>query len=267
MRNVLGVAVLAMSLALYASAAGAQLYFSQDNNLNGLYTLSTTTGAATLVGAGNTAVFSNTVGLAESGNPSVLLGSTWTQIATINADGSGATVLPNSASAEGLAYDPSANLLYGAINGRFFTLDPATGTLLSPLPGPGADVEGLAYSPLNGGTIYGLAGFAGPRGNLYAYDIAGASWSLVGFTGIEFDLCGLAFDPAANTLYGIGSQDPNLYAINPTTAAAVLIGNTGLRNTGGGLAFIGGAAVPEPGSAALLVGLLGGAGVLLRRRR
>jgi hypothetical protein len=107
-------------------------------------------------------------------------------------------------------------------------------------------VEGLAYA---NGFVYGLAGFSGPRGNLYRYDIAGNSWSFVGDTGIDFNQTGLAYDPLLNTLYAIGSQDGNLYRVNPLNAVTEVIGPTGLGLVGGGLAFV---PIPEPTSLFLL---------------
>jgi hypothetical protein len=101
----------------------------------------------------------------------------------------------------------------------------------------------LAYA---NGSIYGLAGFGGPRGNLYRYNIGSNSWSFVGDTGIDFNEAGLAYDPSLNTLYAIGSQDGNLYRVNPANALTQLVGPTGLGARGGGLAFVPG--IPEPTS-------------------
>jgi hypothetical protein len=237
------------------------LYFSQDNNSTGLYTLSTINGAATLLG--DSAVTSQTVGLAESGNPAKLLGSTWTEIASINADGSGATVLPGSSAAEGLAYDPTTNTLYGILNNDFFRMNGTTGVFIANLTSPGTDLEGLAWAP--GGIIYGLGGFGLTGGPLYRYSIGADSWTFIGNTGVNFSENGLAYDPITNTLYGIGEQDPNLYRINPLNAATSIVGPTGLSETGGGLAFV--PVIPEPASAALAGLALAVMGIWVRRRR
>jgi hypothetical protein len=109
-------------------------------------------------------------------------------------------------------------------------------------------VEGLAYA---NGFIYGLAGFGGPRGDLYRYSIIANAWTFVGDTGIEFNETGLAYDPVLNTLYAIGSQDGNLYRVNPANAFTQLIGPTGLGALGGGLAFV--PVIPEPTSMSLWV--------------
>ncbi|MEN6334775.1 MAG: hypothetical protein ABFE01_10975, partial [Phycisphaerales bacterium] len=187
----------------------------------------------------------------------------------INADGSGASSTAGVCPTEGLAYDPSG-VLYGVSNGSFFTVDPIAGTKIANLAAPGFDVEGLAWAS---GGVYGLSGpdfFAGGTGagTLLRYDIATDSWTVVGLTGVGFDNVGLAYDAEAGILYAKGNQDSYLYGIDPLTASAWQIGNTGIVN-GGGLAFVGDAAAPVvPAPAAILLGGVG-AGLVgwLRRRR
>jgi hypothetical protein len=236
------------SLALVSGNVAAQgtgtLYFSTDSSPNGLYTLSTVNGQATHVGISG--VTNATVGLSESGNPGLLLGGEPFGFLHINADGSGAVEINPNPVVEGLAYDPTTGIAYGWWQGSGFdSYNPATGNLIANLAGPpgNADVEGLAYA---NGSIYGLAGFGGPRGNLYRYNIGSNSWSFVGDTGIDFNEAGLAYDPSLNTLYAIGSQDGNLYRVNPANALTQLVGPTGLGARGGGLAFVPG--IPEPTS-------------------
>ena len=106
-----------------------------------------------------------------------------------------------------------------------------TGAVITNLTGPGADVEGLSEG--EPGFLYGLA--AG--GDLYRYDIANDAWDLVGNTGVAFDNVGLAYDPERGVLFAKGSQDPNLYQIDPEDADTDSLGDTGIA-AGGGLAFV-----------------------------
>lgn len=256
-------------LLLSAGAASGQgvLYFSEDSNANGLYILDTTTGAATNVGASG--VGGATVGLTESPSPTLLYGSMPFGFLHINTDGSGASMF-GTTGIEGLATDPTTGTVYGVINESFFTVDPATGAILTNLASPVDDVEGLAWG--NGG-VYGIVGFGSSDTNLYFYNPGTNAWSVVASTGIDWDEVGLAYDPGANLLYAKGLQDSNLYSINPATGATTLIGDTGIA-AGGGLAFVG-ASAPQAGAipaldavglAALALALLGIALVLIGRR-
>jgi len=255
--RLISVLAVAMAVGLPGVALGqGTLFFSADNDTQGLYSLDTTTGAATHVGISG--VTSNTVGLAPSSSTKLLYGSKWSTLLHINADGSGAVDV-GGVGTEGLAFDMSTETLYGAINGSFFTVDPATGAQLTSLAMPpgGADLEGIAFG--NGG-VYGIEGYSDPTDfNLYFYDPGPGTWSIVGDTGMDWYLCGLAYDPFEDMLYAKSDGDMNLYAIDPHTAATTVVGSTGLL-PGGGLAYV----IPEPMTLSLLaVGLLG----VTRRRR
>jgi hypothetical protein len=237
---------LAASLALLALVAcsggggggggGGTLYFSQDGNGNGLYVLDTSTGAATLVGLGLTGTTSSTIGLTESGDDDVLIGSTYSEIARIAADGGNASVIVGSEEAEGLAFHRPDGLLYGIINGDFFAADVSTGLRLGTLDDPGVDIEGLASDAAND-QIFGI----GDTTDLWVYDVALGNWSIVGSIGIDWEKgAGLAYDPHGRVLYAIGASGggENLYRIDPVTAVPTLVGPTGLIGTEGGLGFV-----------------------------
>lgn len=253
MNKVMVLAIMAL-VAVPVQASGI-LYFSEDHNSSGLYTLNTSTGAATSVGASG--VTSATVGLAPSGSAGLLYGSKWLGLLHINADGTGAVDV-GGVGIEGLAYDPSG-VLYGAINGDFFTVNAANGAKITGLALPGLDVEGLAWTS---GVVYGLA----DGGTLLRYDIGVNSWTTIGSTGTNFDQIGLAYNAQAGVLYAKGDQDSYLYGIDPSTANTWRIGDTGIAE-GGGLAYVGdGDVIPAPG--AIVLGSIG-AGLVswLRRRR
>jgi hypothetical protein len=251
--SVLAAALSGVLLLAVAAASQAQLYFSRDNENSGLYTLSTTNGAATHIGL--TGVTSNTVGLAESPDPTKLYGSSWTELHLINTDGSGFVNL-GATFQEGLAYDPFNDKLYGSINGSFSLLSQVNGSVIANLAAPGADIEGLAYGH---GGVYGLPRF---DTRLFFYNPIGNSWSIVGNTGVNWDLAGLAYDPIKDVLYGKGFQDSLLYRINPLTAQTSVVGDTGIVE-GGGLAFIG---IPEPTTLTLWIWAAVAPAFVVRRR-
>lgn len=213
-------------------APAAVLYMSLDfdfDGLTGLYQIDPVTGAATKIGANG--ADTATVGLTETTDPFVLLGSNPNGVVTINADGSGATQIGNLL-IEALAMDTGTGILYGAQGANFFTVNIATGTNSGALASPGGDVEGLAFN--GAGKIFGVDS----TGNaLLSYDIAGNAWTPVGPLGIDVDNVGFAFDPAGGVLYLKGLQDTNLYRVNPATGTATVVGNTGIA-AGGGLALI-----------------------------
>ena len=210
-------------------AGNPTLYFSEDNNGSGLYTLDLATGLATNIGTSG--VTSATVGLAYDPTLELLYGSRYATLLHIQPDGSGAIDV-GGIGTEALAYDHISGILYGAINGSFMSMNPVDGSQLMSLTGPGFDAEGLAFNP-NDGRIYGIGN--GP--NLVAYDPGAGTWSTIGDTGLDWDNGGLAYDPVANVLYACGgTQGNNLYRIDPATAVPTLIGDSGVFLRGG-LAF------------------------------
>jgi hypothetical protein len=250
------VGVSLFSLTWHAPARAA-LFFSQDSNPNGLFAINTTTGTATLAGAGFTGVSGATVGLATSGTPGVLFGGMPFGLLRINIDGSGSTLV-GSQGMEGLGYDALTNTLYGQLNNQFFTVNQATGAIATTLATAPSDMDGLDFG---NGLVYGLSDL---NNSLYSYLRATNTWSLIGNTGVNWNNPGLAYDPTSNVLYAIGDEaSTNLYRINPVTAAATVVGPTGLANDEGGLAFI----VPEPSTLLMALGTIAPLTVGGRRRR
>lgn len=236
-------------------AQGGTLYYSRDGH-DELYSLSTSTGAATFIGP--TGVNSSTVGLCESGDPGYLYGSTPFGLNKIYTNGSAPTLINGSFFSEGMAFDPGSSTIYSIINESFASYD-TSGNLITDLTDPSDDVEGLAWGH---GGVFGIVGFGSTDSNLYFYDPGADNWSLVGDTGVDWNECGLAYDPGSDTLYAKGLQDSMLYAINPNTAATTLIGDTGMGE-GGGLAFV--SPVPEPTTMAVLA--IGALAAMRRRKK
>ena len=211
------------------------LYFSQDLNPNGLYSIDVTTGLPTLVGAGNSGVTGGNVGLAHreaaGGN---LVGSRDDGLLVINRDGSG-SMFVGGLTEEALAYDNTMDILYACDSGNFRTIDPATGAQITDLPDTGDDFEGLAVEP-NTGDVFGLA--SGNPADLWRYDQGTSMWNMVGSTNLNMDNVGLAYHPVTGVLYVLDGLTGNLYTLDTATGAPTLIGPHGLAGqNGGGLAF------------------------------
>jgi hypothetical protein len=211
------------------------LFFSQDNNANGLYTIDMATGGATLVGLGETGTTSNTIGLAGRGASDPLVGSTYSTLVDIELDGSGASQI-STESAEGLTYVASTDLIYAIINTSFRSISPTTGLVVEDLTDPVEDLEGLAADEA-AGVIYAV----GNDTNLWAYNIQFDAWAIVFDTGINWFLGGLAFSDVEGVLYaiGAGTNEDGVYRIDPVAATVTLVGGTGLAGLNeGGLAWV-----------------------------
>jgi len=162
-----------------------------------------------------------------------------------------------------LAGDPVAGVLYavdGSGNPKLVSVTPGgVVTDIGPTDGP-VPMAGLAFDSLNG-ILYGAG-----DGDLYTFNLSTGSATLVGSTGLGFNVnAGLAYDAATGTLYLNSAETNSLYSVNAGTGLATLIGPN-LQSGIEGLAFIpDAAAVPEPGS--LLIVALGGAAIALKQRR
>ncbi len=226
----------ALVFAAMTGTAWAQqgLYFSEDSNPNGLYSIDTSTGQATLLGASG--VTSQTVGLAPDGQDDGLWGSSWTNLNNISTTGSGFTTV-GTAGSEALAYDPATGTLYSFLNGTFSILDTAGTGVIASLPNPtGNDFEGLAWD-MRRRVLWALPGFADADTHLWFYTPTDQQWHREYDTGIDWTECALAHDSVTDTLYMKNDGDTNLYAVDVRTGQLRTVGDMGISE-GGGLAYI-----------------------------
>jgi hypothetical protein len=171
-----------------------------------------------------------------------------------------------------LAYDNSANLVYGTTAASFdgvgnllYRINPVSGaaTLVGDFGIP--SLYGLAFNQKDG-FLYGTNGEFSDTSSLYRINTATASATLIGSTGVNgvFDI---AFRPSDNALFMSSSGAFSLYMGDITTAATTLVGTYGSSTNIAGLAFVETSVVPVPSSVALMLTGLAGLGWAARRRR
>jgi hypothetical protein len=151
-------------------------------------------------------------------------------------------------SAQGQAVGRRA-VLYAAsgtfgIQGILYTLDPATGAILTTV-GPLQDAAGNSYG-ITGlkyhaatGISYGATGHQSPTNPNYLVivDPATALVTPIGPLGVGARLTDIAIDPTTGIMFGLPEFNQNFYTINTSTGEAIQTGSTGIGDTKqGGLA-------------------------------
>jgi hypothetical protein len=137
--------------------------------------------------------------------------------------------------ADGAGGNPNTNL---------YTLDPATGAVISTVGPIGFAVTGLAFHPSTG-VLYGSTGRISPGApnSLITVDPATGAGTLVGSYGVAsqcgFDtMADIAFDPTTGVLYGWAEPcNHDLYRIDIATGQATKVGDSGLTTFGSGIAI------------------------------
>jgi hypothetical protein len=128
----------------------------------------------------------------------------------------------------------------GGIAGTLYTIDPATGAVLTtvgPLHDSANNLYGLTslkYHPTSG-IVYAATSGQSPTHPSYlaTLDPATALVTPIGPFG-DMALTDLAIDPTTGTVYGISGFDQKFYTINTLTGQAVQTGSTGIGFANGG---------------------------------
>lgn len=117
----------------------------------------------------------------------------------------------------GLAYDPTANVIYGCnpVDHGVYAVDQATGQATFIGITGFATIKGMAYDT-GSGTLYCSCASCNV---LFTVNVAtGAGTSVGSFTG-GFGIEGLAHDPATGTLFALSDNSDQVMVVSKTTAA------------------------------------------------
>ncbi len=260
--------LLAVLLTCSVPAFADMLWAVDTNNTNtggNLWTIDTTTGAATQMTTTSTGV---------GGDISWLDGTLYAGAFTTIRQGFGTidpltgvvTTINGSYTGGDVAANPSTSVLYDVWSGTggLNILTPA-GSVVTHLSGNSTDssVEDLAYDAVHG-VLYGATTF----NTLVSIDTSTGDATVLGTMFPGRGSASIAYDWMNNTLYVIlfnaseGMDD--LYSLDPTNGTPTLIGPTGITNQ-----FVTGFAdlpTPEPASGALIAIGLAGFWLATRRR-
>jgi FlgD Ig-like domain len=237
--------------------------------LSGLWTVNTTTGAATYVApiqdaGGDLYLYAGGLAYDTSNHKLYALGQSFLGVSmlyTVNpATGFATAVGPSGATinfgTSGLAIDTASHKFYavGDMDGLgqhrgLFDVNPSTGaaTLIGPTVKAGAYLYDVGLDPFSG-ILYanGTNDFLGTPSKLCVLDKGSGAETVIGEHGItlgrQMYYGGMAIHPITHICYGIGSISASaagLYTVNTSTGAATLVGNFVTNGTtDGALAFV-----------------------------
>ena len=204
-----------------------------NDTTNNLYSISTVTGVATLIGA--LGVSQDLHSLARLGSLLYAINNTNNTLYSISSVTGAATLigaLGISGNFEGLAAVGSALYALNYTTGSVYSINQDTGvaTLIGALGGGGL-WESLAGL---GSLLYSIKS----DNNLYSISTVTGVAALIGALGVSGDFKSLA--GLGSTLYAIRDTNNTLYSINETTGAAILIGTLGITGEWNSLAALDG---------------------------
>lgn len=293
----LAIAAAAAALAATPALATSVLYASDETNT---YTVNTSTGVSTLVGANGLGGFDangeGSILRDLTSSATILYGAKWTAsgsgvtgaVVTINAatgaiaSTAGLTGLLETGFNRGLysiAFDASTNTLFGNTAQRLYTIDPLTGAATFVGALPTGRVVGMGVDNVSN-TLFAINSDVDAMGaeirSLYTLSKLDAS-ILSAVSLANSCACDIAFDPMGNQGY-ISSNFfdasgnflyAGLDALDGSLSSTTFVGQHGPAAPFGknGLAFLSTSAVPEPQSWMLMIAGFGLAGTAMRRSK
>ena len=272
MRFIKALCVLALVGIAVNDARAATLYgIAPFGGTPNLYTINTSTGAATLVGS--TGVSSPFDGIAFDATGTLYgytPGGGPGDLYTINPATGAATLVGSTglfAPQGGMSAQPGTDTLFAidsSSTDHLLTINKSTGaaTIVGAMGAAGRDVSGIAFQP--NGALLGVALNDNSADMLVSINTSTGLASNIGPTGLNITngLASLAFDPDSGTNFFTDSS--SLYTVNTVSGVVTLVGGHGVSGFSG-LAFdkvpLGPAAVPLPASAWMGLGLLAALGL------
>lgn len=137
------------------------------------------------------------------------------------------------AGATEIEFDPRTGTVWVQPPGLGFVVEPYaldTCSVSGPAIDVGAAMNGLEFI---GDELYGV-GITGPcaASSLYRIDVDAGTTTLVGATGLDVPIAGLAFDPASGLVYGVtgctSASGSDLVTVDLATGEALVVGSLGV---------------------------------------
>ncbi len=209
------------------------LYASSGNPNGRLFSLNTTTGAATAIGSlGITELQGLSIRPSTQelyGIAPATSGATLYRVSPAYGDALPALPIPLTAT-RAIAFSAGDTLYAATTTGRLYRIDLATGDTTFVGLAPGISYAGLSFDPLAGQLWASVRQLIVARDRIYTVSTIDGDTTLVGSTGDGQITPSITFDPLG-TLYGLkgsNTQTNNLISINTTTGAGTVIGSAGM---------------------------------------
>jgi hypothetical protein len=129
-----------------------------------------------------------------------------------------------------IAFSKDETLYGGTSDGKLYVLDPSASSASLRGQAVGINYSSLAFNPISGALYASVRPLAVGKDRIYTVDTSNGDTTLVGSTGLGVVTPCIAFDASGRlfALIGTGSTVNSLYLLDALSAAATLIGSTGV---------------------------------------